>query len=217
MSATAERMHEQSETDAATGLLNKEGLIRRLREVRNGERPVALTLVRLDGGIGPGRIADPGTRSAATDFELSELAGRVRNMAPEDAELARSGGAELAVVLPHTTRDQAEQLAARIESAWLGTANGHSISTGVVQSNPDAPTVDARALINAARHALTPAVGMPRTPHLPAFDEDLTNQDANDTLRIGRAIISSLSIPTGSGGKRRATDTSTAPQTKPVQ
>ena len=39
---------QQDETDAATGLLNKEGLIRRLRSVRNGERPVALTLVRLE-------------------------------------------------------------------------------------------------------------------------------------------------------------------------
>lgn len=216
VSATAERMHEQSETDAATGLLNKEGLIRRLRAVRNGDRPVALTLVRLDGGLGPGRIADPGTRSAATDFELSELAGRVRNMAPEDAELARSDGAELAVVLPHTTRDQAEKLAARIESAWLGTANGHSISTGVVQSNPDATTVDARALINAARHALTPAMGMPSTPLPPAVDEDLTGQDANDTLRIGRAIISSLSIPDGSGGKRRAADAATEDTQEPA-
>jgi GGDEF domain-containing protein len=204
VSATADRLP-QSETDAATGLLNKDGLIRRLRAVRNGERPVALTLVRLDSEVGRGRLANPGTRpGSATDFELSELAGRVRNIAPDDAELARSDGTELAVLLPHTTRDQAEKFAAAIESAWLGTANGHNISTGVVQSNPDAPTVDARALINAARHALTPAIAAPRGPF--GTQPDLDDADPADTLRIGRAIISSLSIPAGSGGRRRADD-----------
>ncbi len=203
VSATADRLP-QGETDAATGLLNKDGLIRRLHAVRNGDRPVALTLVRLDSEVGRGRLA-PGTRpSSATDFELSELAGRVRNIAPDDAELARSDGTELAVLLPHTTRDQAEKFAAAIESAWLGTANGHSISTGVVQSNPDAPTVDARALINAARHALTPAIAAPRGPF--GTQPDLDDADPADTLRIGRAIISSLSIPAGSGGRRRAGD-----------
>lgn len=211
VSAAADRVHESTDRDEATGLLNKDGLIRRLRSVRNGERPVALALVRLDGEIGVGRFADPGIRpGAAADFELSELAGRVRNIAPQDAELARSDGTELAVLLPHTTRDQAEQFAAAIESAWLGTANGHNISTGVVQSNPEAPTVDARALINAARHALTPAVTAPSRPlrsgGAKTFEELEEIEDNGDTLRIGRAIISSLSIPTGSGGKRRAAD-----------
>jgi GGDEF domain-containing protein len=204
----AARVDEQDETDAATGLLNKDGLIRRLRSVRNGERPVALALVRLD-NYGATRVADPGPRPAeAADVELNELAGRVRDIAPENAELARSDGTELAVLLPHTTRDQAEKFAAAIESAWLGTANGHSISTGVVQSNPDARTVDARALINAARHALTPAVGAPGRPLPPPSSAaaDLADMDPGDTLRIGRAIISSLSIPTGSGGKRRAAE-----------
>ncbi|HEV7649171.1 MAG TPA: hypothetical protein VGP26_13515 [Actinophytocola sp.] len=213
--AAAQTDEQQDEMDAATGLLSKDGLIRRLRSVRNGERPVALTLVRLD-SYGASRFADPGTRpGAAADFELSELAGRVRNIAPENAELARSDGTELAVLLPHTTRDQAEKFAAAIESAWLGTANGHSISTGVVQSNAEAPAVDARALINAARHALTPAAGAPNPPSTPSPSDDLADMDPGDTLRIGRAIISSLSIPAGSGGKRRAEDTADPPQEPP--
>lgn len=203
------------EVDAATGLLNKDGLIRRLRAVRNGDRPVALTLVRLDGELGTRHFADPGTRPAtAAEFELSELAGRVRSIAPEDAELARSDGAELAVLLPRTTRDQAERFAAEIEAAWLRDAGGQGISTGVVQSNPDASSVDARALINAARHALTPAVGASDNtsgPPTPRTVEELAEfDDTGDTLRIGREIIRSLSIPEGSGGKRRAANESAA-------
>ena len=211
---------QEPEVDAATGLLSKEGLIRRLHAVRNGDRPVALTLVRLDGHVGTGRFADPGTRpGAAADFELSELAGRVRNLAPENAELARFDGPELAILLPHTTRDQAEQFAADLEAAWLQTSSGQRISTGVVQSNPDATTVDARALINAARHALTPAAATPTRPAdapTPRSVEELAALDDNgDTLRIGREIIRSLSIPEGSGGKRRAADAGPADQPWP--
>ncbi len=215
--SAAERLSVQADTDEATGLLTKEGLIRRLRSVRNGERPVALTLVRLENEAGAGAFAGSGTPPAyPADDELSELAGRVRDIAPDGAELARSGGAELAVLLPHTTHDQAERFAAAIESAWLGRSNGHGISTGVVQSNPDAPAVDARALINAARHALTPAApaqgsALPNPPHGAEEPEPL--DDAGDTVRIDRSIINALSIPTGSGGRRRATDDPEPPPT----
>jgi hypothetical protein len=200
----------EPDLDAATGLLSKEGLIRRLSAVRNGDRPVALTLVRLEGQPGPGRFA-PGTRpAAAAEFELSELAGRVRTIAPDNAELARSDGMELAVLLPRTTRDQAEKFAAEVESAWLRDANGQNISTGVVQSNPEATTVDAHALINEARHVLAPSVAEAERvpPSVPRTVEDLAkvDDDAGDTLRIGREIIRSLSISEGSGGKRRAAD-----------
>jgi GGDEF domain-containing protein len=210
VSAVADRTTAQTDTDEATGLLNKEGLFRRLRSVRNGERPVALTLVRLENDAR--RDAGPD----ATDTELTELAGRVRNIAPDDAELARAGGAELAVLLPHTTHDQAERFAAAIESAWQGTSHGHGISTGVVQSNPDAPAVDARALLTAARHALTSAAPAPDDgQRYPRTVEELAAlQDTDDTLRIGREIIRSLSISEGSGGKRRA-GSDAAPTTGP--
>ncbi|HEY0453934.1 MAG TPA: hypothetical protein VGD70_32900, partial [Actinophytocola sp.] len=226
LSAAADGVLPSDTTDEATGLLNKEGLIRRLRSVRNGERPVALTLVRLENN---GRSALTGGSAAAygisADVELSQLAGRVRNIAPDHAELARSDGAELAVLLPHTTRDQAEKFAAAIETAWQGEANGQSISTGVVQSNPDAPAVDARALLTAARHAMTPAAEPAKRPgertqplNQPLRDAQALAEleDVGDTLRIGRAIISSLSIPTGSGGKRRA-DPAERPATKPTR
>ena len=201
-----------AETDEATGLLTRDALYRRLHAVRNGERPVALALVRL---------AENNTRSGVN---LTDLAGWVRNLAPDNAELARSDGSELAVILPRTTRDQAEQFAqsireTAIRSDWLSQANAQSISTGVGQSNPDAPTVDASALLTAARDALTPAEPRrrpgERTQPVPATAltaKALAElEDVGDTLRIGRAIINSLSIPSGSGGKRRA-ETGTHPE-----
>ncbi|WP_143229523.1 diguanylate cyclase domain-containing protein [Actinophytocola xanthii] len=203
------------ETDGVTGLLNSAGLVRRLSTVRNGERPVALTLVRL---------AEAGERAGANGVNLVELARRVRDLAPAHAELARSDGTELAVLLPHTTRDQAEEFAkslreTAIESNWLATANARSITTGVVQSNPDAASVDANALLNAARDALSKAepVRHPSDRTQPVDVTALTAQaladlqDVGDTLRIGRSIISSLSIPEGSGGRRRA-ETGTFPK-----
>jgi GGDEF domain-containing protein len=171
--AGAGRPQEVAETDAATGLLTREGLSRRLQAVRTGNRPVALTLVRLD-PVEPGGEAggDRGSRSGsgaevgvgAPDDALTTLAGRVRDIAPDDAELARSDGSELAVLLPHTTRDEAEEFAATIresarDSDWLAEASRRevSISTGVAQSGPDSAVQDADSLLNAARETLTPA------------------------------------------------------------
>src|SRR2546430_3491208 len=116
---------EPGETDAATGLLTREGLSRRLQAARTGNRPVSLTLVRLDPVEADNhprtdRPSEPRTGdaepapAASSADALTTLAGRVRDMAPQDAELARSDGQELAALLPQTTRDQAEEAAATI-------------------------------------------------------------------------------------------------------
>ncbi len=154
-------MDVDTDTDKGTGLLDREGLIRRLRSVRKGEHPVALTLVRFE----PSKDGDE-DRGPDTGI-MAGLADKVRDIAPHNAELARSDGGELAVLLPDTTRDQAEEFAATIRktaigSDWLAGPSGRdmSISTGVVQTNP--PTtgednVDAASMLTAARDALTPA------------------------------------------------------------
>ncbi|HEV2780485.1 MAG TPA: diguanylate cyclase [Actinophytocola sp.] len=190
------------ETDEATGLLTREGLSRRLRETRSDDdRPVALTLVRVDpaGGadadqVGAGEQAPPDAEpDGPAQQALTTLAGRVRDIAPEDAELARSDGSELAVLLPHTTRDQAEEFAATIrESAieWATEASGRevSISTGVAQSDPDPATdQDADSLLTAARETLTTADRDRETPdvddgdprHPVAGDHDHWTPDAD--------------------------------------
>jgi GGDEF domain-containing protein len=224
------------DVDKGTGLLDREGLFRRLRSVRKGERPVALTLVRFE----PNKD-DEQDRGPDTGI-MAGLADKVRDIAPENAELARSDGGELAVLLPHTTRDQAEEFAATLreramESDWLAGPSGKdmSISTGVVQADhptTDDDRVDAAGMLTAARDALTPAHGTtsaasladtaaalksalaeetPTSPKPPrsALTEDtptipLNARQAAEALPVGRSILSSLSIPTGSGGRRRA-------------
>lgn len=148
--------------DERTGLLNREGLVSRLRSARHGERPVALTLVRFEPTNDNGGYRGPDTGI------MVGLADKVRDMAPDNAELARSDGGELAVLLPHATRDEAEEFVATIretaaKSGWAtdGSGKDMSISTSVVQSDPQAlnadPDLDAANMLTAARDALTPA------------------------------------------------------------
>ncbi|WP_459716679.1 GGDEF domain-containing protein [Actinophytocola sp. KF-1] len=255
------------------GLLDREGLIRRLRAVRTGERPVALTLVRFDS-------TKDGTDDRGPDTGImAGLADKVRDMAPDNAEVARSDGSELAVLLPATTRDQAEEFAATIRESDWAAAGGKdmSISTGVVQTDHPATdeNLDPTGILSAARNALTsaqaPATGSSLSetaaalqsalseetptrplnqPHQPE-PQSHTRQAGSPTQQAGtpsqapradvqsqahhaasqgqagsvsqaqqaaprsqarptepqqpgRSILSSLSIPSGSGGRRRA-------------
>ncbi|MFL6125522.1 hypothetical protein [Actinophytocola sp.] len=238
-----------------TGLLNREDLVKRLRSVRKGERPVALTLVRFE----PNNDDPEQDRGPDTGIMVG-LADKVRDMAPENAELARSDGGELAVFMPHTTRDQAEEFAATIretatKSDWLadGTGKDLSISTSVVQSDPPTPDtespMDPAVMLTAARDALTsgkqqpapqdflvetkaalsnlrqqtstppqPPSAVEPTPSAEPPPSALTDEPptrpltatrppaAAPPLTAGRSILNSLSIPTGSGGRRRADD-----------
>lgn len=247
--------------DERTGLLNREGLFRRLRAVRTGERPVALTLVRFEPNKDNPEAEDRGPDTGI----MVGLASKVRDIAPENAELARSDGGELAVFLPHTTRDQAEEFAATIrekatKSDWLSNTNGKdlSISTSVVQSDPQTTDpdsqMDAAGMLTAARDALTPAQpptglasthqpagstptgidsltetkaalstlseqpapdrtpsyasALPERPRTALEDEPPTTPlhraKPGDPSRAGRSVLNALSIPTGSGGRRRA-------------
>ncbi|MGB3437495.1 MAG: diguanylate cyclase [Actinophytocola sp.] len=209
-----------ADMDESAQLLDQEGLFRRLRTVRKGERPVALTLVRVEPN-------QDGTEDRGLDTGImAGLADKVRDMAPDNAELARSDGGELAVLLPATTRDQAEEFAATIretaiESDWAGAGGKDmSISTGVVQT--DQATTDAAGILTAARDALTPAQTTTSAAtsagsladHAAAAHRALSEDTPTKPLsnakpttepqQTGRSILSSLSIPTGSGGRRRA-------------
>nr|WP_225955495.1 diguanylate cyclase [Kibdelosporangium phytohabitans] len=174
----------QNERDEETGLLNRQGLRRRLAAARRQARPTALTLVRLE----PSGEAEPDPEPRKKDPDstdrfsaalikaidtagrippeidpdvLASLADHVRDMAPDDAELARPDEGELAVLMPDTTRDEAEQFAATLRetvsaSDWApqDPARGVSVSTGVAQYQ-EGTSED--ALLSAAREALTSA------------------------------------------------------------
>jgi GGDEF domain-containing protein len=196
------------QVDESTGLLNREGLVRRLRAVPAGERPVALTLVRFE----PADDNPSQDRGPDTGIMVG-LADKVRDMAPENAELARSDGGELAVLMPHTTRDQAEEFAATIRETatrpgWASDSSGKdmSISTSVVQSDPAAtdtdPHVDATKMLTAARDALTPAqtATTPEPPHKPRRYRRSTVDDPLDASTydaLSSTTLDSLSFPAG--------------------
>ncbi|ONI77060.1 hypothetical protein ALI144C_33700 [Actinosynnema sp. ALI-1.44] len=174
----------QNERDEETGLLNRQGLRRRLAAARRQARPTALTLVRLEPSgeaeLEPEpRRKDPDStdRFSAALIKAIDTAGRippeidpdvltsladhVRDMAPDDAELARPDEGELAVLLPDTTRDEAEQFAATLRetvsaSDWdpQDPARGVSVSTGVAQYQ-EGTSED--AFLSAAREALNSA------------------------------------------------------------
>jgi GGDEF domain-containing protein len=177
------RWPDGEDRDAETGLLNRQGLRRRLAAARRQARPTALTLVRLDSEPEParhddGRDDDPDStdRFSASLIDSLDKAGRraspeldadvfnsvadhVRDMAPEQAELVRPDEDALAVLMPDTTRDEAEEFAATLRanmstSDWdpRDPAWGVQLSTGVAQYQ-EGTSED--ALLDAAREALT--------------------------------------------------------------
>ncbi|GAB3875355.1 hypothetical protein GCM10029964_019320 [Kibdelosporangium lantanae] len=173
------RWPDGEDRDAETGLLNRQGLRRRLAAARRQARPTALTLVRLDAEPEPSvRDDDPDStdRFSASLIDSLDKAGRranpeldadvlnsvadhVRDMAPEQAELVRPDEDALAVLMPDTTRDEAEEFAATLRanmstSDWdpRDPAWGVHLSTGVAQYQ-EGTSED--ALLDAAREALT--------------------------------------------------------------
>ncbi|GAA0614869.1 hypothetical protein GCM10010174_35710 [Kutzneria viridogrisea] len=98
--------------DDLTGLLNRRGFRRQLDAVVNGGYvDHALTLVLLD--------VDPAAMSGSGKLDeqvLRQVADKVKNTAPDKAAVGRVSGDELAVLLPHTTRDQAQRWADEFRS-----------------------------------------------------------------------------------------------------
>lgn len=153
---------------------------RRLAAARRQARPTALTLVRLEPSHEPEPEPEPRDRDpdstdrfsaslikaldrSGPEFDpdvLSSLAGHVREMAPDDAELVvRPEEGEVAVLLHDTTKDEAEQFAATLRETVSGSdwdiedpARGVHVSTGVAQYQEGA-TED--SVLSAAREALT--------------------------------------------------------------
>ncbi|TCO50709.1 diguanylate cyclase domain-containing protein [Actinocrispum wychmicini] len=207
------RWPDGDDRDAETGLLNRQGLRRRLAAARRQSRPTALTLVRLE----PTSDAEPepqpnnddpdstdrfsaslidsldkAGRRASPEVDadvLSSLVDHVRDMAPEQAELVRPEEDELAVLLPDTTRDEAEEFAASLRatmstSDWdpADPAWGMHLSTGVAQYQ-EGTSED--ALLSAAREALT------------GQEYDGTQQDTDMERPAWQSVEPVFDVPTG--------------------
>ncbi|MEV6605567.1 diguanylate cyclase [Kutzneria sp. NPDC051319] len=139
------------DTDAVTGLLNRSGFRRQVDAVVNGGYiDHTLSLVLLDVDV----AASNGAGTASVDDQvMRKIADRVRDVAPGKAAVGRTAGDELAVLLPDTTRDQAQQWAEALRSD-VSPRLAVTMTTGVAEYRPGS---GGEALLTEADQALTQA------------------------------------------------------------
>jgi diguanylate cyclase (GGDEF)-like protein len=143
-----------SDTDAVTGLLNRNGFRRQVDAVVNGGYiDHALSLVLLD--VDVAAVNGAGTTSV-DDQVMRKIADRVRDTAPGKAAVGRTAGDELAVLLPDTTRDQAQQWAEELRSE-VSPRLAVTMTTGVAEYRPgsggEALLTEADQALSQARHS----------------------------------------------------------------
>jgi diguanylate cyclase (GGDEF)-like protein len=135
-----------SELDSLTGLANRrvfhELLTREVARSRRYGRRLALIVLDLDDFK---RINDR-VGHLAGDAVLAEVAARIRGCVRSTDIGSRVGGDEFAVILPESTRGDADHLAARIERAVaaepIAKAGTLKISAGVAELSPDDTSTD---------------------------------------------------------------------------
>lgn len=111
------RLREQATTDDLTGLPNRRYLMQRgAQETARAERhevPLSLAMIDIDFF----KSVNDRHGHAAGDSVLKELAALLHGAVRESDLVARLGGEEFAVLLPHTALDDATQLADRLRIA----------------------------------------------------------------------------------------------------
>lgn len=168
LDAANSRLVEMAETDALTGIANRRALDRRLAEecaraLRHGH---ALSLLMID--IDHFKAFNDAHGHAAGDTCLRQVAQVLASCVRRPGDLvARMGGEEFAVVLPHTGLTEARAQAARclqaIDAACI--AHGHAptaahvtLSIGVASTeghtDAEATATDAAALLARADQAM---------------------------------------------------------------
>jgi diguanylate cyclase (GGDEF)-like protein/PAS domain S-box-containing protein len=128
-------LHAQARTDALTGLPNRLAFEERLARAlaTPTESPVALTMLDIDRF----KIVNDSLGHRAGDALIREVGVRIRDAVRNTDTVARLGGDEFVVLSPMTDLDEAEFLAARIQSVFrtpvtVGTTEIHvSASIGV--------------------------------------------------------------------------------------
>jgi GGDEF domain-containing protein len=140
-----------SDTDVVPGLLDRNGFRRQIDAVVNGGYiNHALSLVLLDVDVAAAR----GTGVAPVDEQvMRKIADRVRDTAPGKAAVGRTAGDELAVLLPDTTRDQAQRWVEELRSE-VTPGLAVAMTTGVAEYRPGS---GGEALLTDADQALSQA------------------------------------------------------------
>jgi diguanylate cyclase (GGDEF)-like protein len=147
--ANARRFQEAvrlAELDSLTGLANRrvfhELLGREVARSRRYGRRLSLVVLDLDDFK---RVNDR-VGHLAGDAVLAEVAARIRGVVRSTDIGCRVGGDEFAVILPESTRGDADHLAARIERAVaaepIARAGTLTVSAGVAELSPDDTPAD---------------------------------------------------------------------------
>jgi diguanylate cyclase (GGDEF)-like protein len=139
--------------EQVSGLLDRNGLRRQIDAVVNGGYiDHALSLVLLDVDV----AAASNNAASVDDQVMHTIADRVRDTAPSEAAVGRTAGDELAVLLPHTTRDEAQQWVEALRSD-VAPRLSVTMTTGVAEYRPgsggEALLTDAGQALSRARSA----------------------------------------------------------------
>ncbi len=148
----------QARTDPLTGLWNRAGLERRVREIREGEHPTSLTVLMLD--IDHFKQVNDIHGHAAGDTCLLEIGRCIRSAVRDSDFVARYGGEEFVVLLADAPLDISIDIAEKIRTCIAAHAIGLDTSTihitcsiGLAHSGTDA-SITLHALLARADQAL---------------------------------------------------------------
>ncbi|MGW0161301.1 GGDEF domain-containing protein [Mycobacterium sp. NPDC003323] len=134
----------ESDIDPLTGLANRRGLVRAVRQLANnseGRTSFCLTMLDIDDFK---TIND--TRGHATgDHVLITLAQTLRRVCPDDAVIARIGGEEFAMVTLCDVTD-AERIAQRLRAEFVSARTEFTASFSIAAGVTPGASVDAIAL-----------------------------------------------------------------------
>ena len=151
------RLQHLSERDALTGLLNRRAiaplLLRESGRLRRYGESYALLAIDVDHF----KDVNDSLGHAAGDAALVQLARVLREAAREVDSIARMGGEEFCILLPHCDLDGAKRLADRVHAAvheadWSGCAQRLTVSVGVAVAQ--APEEGSEAVLERADRAL---------------------------------------------------------------
>ena len=168
LAETAERLRNESLTDVLTGLANRRSFEDRfaqvLRECARDRRPVALLAIDVDNFKA---YNDTFGHQAGDECLRAVAAALTRSVGRARDHVARTGGEEMAVIMPEADMRGAaivaERMRAAVQSVALPAGNGAAhrvvtISVGVVAAD-DPASASVEALVRAADEALYRAKG----------------------------------------------------------
>jgi diguanylate cyclase (GGDEF)-like protein len=129
-----ERTQLQAQTDGLTGLINRRTLEDLLRQLMRDEMPFALALVDLDRF----KLVNDTHGHEAGDRSLRTFAHVVKTVLRDEDLVARWGGEEFLIALPHSTAEQAVEVMNRIRASLANVLRGGHVvftaSFGVTDS-----------------------------------------------------------------------------------